>query len=569
MPVHSEYKNNKNYRFYYDTDVNIKSQYDLIVNGSDSVALFLDIAKNLVHPDDIVLKSNNKVEEIKAGKNIEFDRSTGNYKSLVYGYVLYDGVTLVSVIPVINIEDTWRAFLVLPAQNATSKIIGIDIVLSILEAIPIKLVINYEGLALALKESVSGKGIMFTFVEGRKPVHGNVPKVVLDYDFSVDIGRETADGKIDFKERGFVHNVDEGVAIAHYTEELPSVDGLDIYNDVIFATYDKDECYKLGDNVEVGEDESSIMTTAKGVLSNAGNVLKVHNLIEVDKVDLSTGNINISGSVLIKENVIPGFTIQSEGDVIVQGNITDARIFASGNLFVSAGITGGSFNKIEVQGSVYAGFLSNVTVSAQNDVIARQILNSNIIAGNRVIAMDGKGAIIGGNVSAKKGIYAKVLGAVSGTPTVVSVGRDIDSENRIKEILGILKKNREYLEQAKSLLGTEYFRNPKVFLSSLSPDQKDTVRKILLKLAETIKVTKELNEERKSITIESDNLAVSSSISVVDSVFPGTCLHVASSKKLIDKKQVFTEFYHSSEYGIIMERTATVLDESEYNYGQN
>ena len=566
MPMSNENQNN-NFKFYFDTTVDVREKYGLILNGSLDVELFNVMAKNFVVPDDIVLKSNNRLEEVKSGNNVEFDKSTGNYKSLIYGYVHYDGTSVVSIFPIINTEELWRGVLILPAQNNTERIIGIDIVLPLVGEVPVKLNVDYEGLAIALKKSVEGKPIMFTFVEGRKAINGQVPKVVLDYDFKVDIGRETADGKIDFKERGFVHNVNEGVKIAHYEEEIPTVDGLDIYNNIIRATYDKDECYKLGANVEVDSDEISIITTSKGVLSNANNILKVHNIIEVDKVDLTTGNINVIGSVLIKENVIPGFTIESDGDVIVYGNITDARIFASGNLIVSAGITGGSFSKIEVKGSIYAGFLINATVEAKNDVIAGQILNSNVTAHNRVIAMNGKGAIIGGNIFAKKGVYAKVIGSSSGTPSIITVGRDIEAEDRFKTIIGIIKKNRESIEQSKTSLGNEYFRNPKDFISRLAPDKKEIVRNILKKVAELVKETNEINEERKDISRKMEELFVHG-VSVVDTIFAGVSLYIVSIKKTINRKQSFTEFYYSDEYKTILERTVTVLNENEYTAGK-
>lgn len=563
MPIFNENQNDKSFKFYFDTTVDVRNTYGLILNGSLDTELFKTIAKNFVVPEDIVLRSNNRVEEIKSGKNVAFDKSTGNYKSLAYGYVHYDTTSVVSVFPIINIDELWRGVIILPPQNNLSKVVGIDTILSIIGDIPIKLNVNYEGLAIALKQSIEGSPVMFTFVQGRKAINGKVSKVILDYDFKIDIGRETADGKIDFKERGFVHNVDKGVQIAHYDEEVPTIDGLDIYDNVIRATYDKDEFYKLGDNVEVASDNVSIVTTAKGVLSNSNNILNVHNLVEIDKVDLSTGNINISGSVLIKENVLPGFTIQSDGDVIVYGNVTDARIFASGNLIVSAGITGGSFSKIEIKGSIYTGFLSNVTVESKGDIVVGQILNSNVTADNRVIAMNGKGAIIGGHIFAQKGVYAKVIGSSSATPSLITVGRDLESENRLKIITGILKKNREDIEQQKASLGNEYLRNPKEFLTYLPSDKKEIVRNILKKIALLVQETNEVNQERKDITSKIEKLSVHG-VSVVDTIFAGVSLYIVTAKKTIDTKQAYTEFYYSNEYETILERTVTVLNENEY-----
>ena len=104
-----------NYEFYYDNTINTREIYDQIVDiDSKDQNLYEELLKNYVHPGEAVLRSISKREGIKAGKNVKFDKMTGNYRSTEHGYVFYDKLKSVSVIPVINVSDKWRGVMVLP-----------------------------------------------------------------------------------------------------------------------------------------------------------------------------------------------------------------------------------------------------------------------------------------------------------------------------------------------------------------------------------------------------------------------------------------------------------------------
>lgn len=551
-------------QFYFDNTINTKRIYDEILEGKEDQELFHEIAKNLVLPEEIVLRSASRKENVKALKNVQFDRSTGAYKSLVYGYVYYDDMRSVSILPIVNIDEKWRGVIILPPQKEIKNQIGTDELQTVILTIPIKLMVNYEAVSKAVEISVGdNEGIMATFVEGRKPYDGKVAKVIIDYDFSIEAGKETADGKMDFKERRFVHNVDSGVQIAHYEESKPAIDGLDIYGNVMTANFDKDECYRLGKNVAVDGDGIKIISTTKGIISNANGILSVHNVIEIDKVDLSTGNIDVNGTVVIKENVTPGFKIRSEGDIIVNGNIENAHIEALGNLIVSGGIIGGHESKINISGNIYSSFIRNAKVTVKGDIIVNQLINAHISCNNRVIALSGKGTIIGGGISAQNGVHARIIGSASETPTVITVGRDLKNDIIYKDIIGNIKINKEEINKVRALLGNDYFKNPKAFLERISPDKRDVVRGFLKKITKLIQETSALETQKQEMSTIFEKLS-HSTVSSLDGFYSGVTIYISNMKKYIDKKISGTEFYYSKEYFTIMERAPTILDEKEY-----
>ena len=554
-----------NYEYSFDKTIDVREIYNKIVDSEpNNQLLYTELLKNYAVTGEQILKSISKRAGIKAGKNVKFDKMTGIYRSAVFGYVVYDGMNSVSVIPVINVEDKWRGVMVLPPQKELKRQLSSEDIQNLISEIPIRLMVDYDKVAGLVEENLKfNEGVCCVFVEGKKPVDGNVQKVILDYDMSIETGKKSEDGSIDFKERSFIHNIDAGVQIAHFIPEKPAVDGLDIYDEVLEANYDENPCYKIGNNLKVEADGINIKSAIKGILVNNNNTISVSNVIEIEKVDLSTGNIEVDGSVIIKENVTPGFSIKTEGDIKVNGNIEDAKINCGGNLIVSGGIIGGPDSDMHINGKVYASFIRNANLICNGDVIANQIVNSDISCNNRVIVLEGKGVIIGGNVKALNGVWARSIGAISESKTTIIVGRDAEAYALFKNIQTTVKANREEINKYKTLLGSEYFKDPKAFIQRIPENKRETIKAILKKVTNLVKETTELEEKRKQMSEEFEKLS-NSSISSMEGFFPGVTVYISNIRKYITNKISGTEYFYSKELRDISEKAPKTLPPEEY-----
>lgn len=554
-----------NYEYSFDNTVNVREIYEKIVDSEpNNQLLYAELLKNYAITGEQILKSISKRAGIKAGKNVKFDKMTGIYRSSVFGYVVYDGMNSVSVIPVINVADKWRGIMVLPPQKQLKRQLSADDIQNLISEIPIRLMVDYDKVSELVEENLKfNEGVCCVFVEGKKPINGNVQKVILDYDMSIETGKKSEDGSIDFKERSFIHNIDAGVQIAHFIPETPAVDGLDIYDEVLEANYDEDPCYKIGNNLKVEADGINIKSAIKGILVNNNNTISVSNVIEIEKVDLSTGNIEVDGSVIIKENVTPGFSIKTEGDIKVNGNIEDAKINCGGNLIVSGGIIGGPDSDMHINGKVYASFIRNANLISNGDVIANQIVNSDISCNNRVIVLEGKGVIIGGNVKALNGVWARSIGAISESKTTIIVGRDAEAYALFKNIQTTIKANREEISKFKTLLGSEYFKDPKAFIQRIPENKRETIKNILKKVTNLVKETTELEEKRKEMSEEFEKLS-NSSVTSMEGFFPGVTVYISNIRKYITNKISGTEYFYSKELRDISEKAPKILPPEEY-----
>jgi len=110
--------------------------------------------------------------------------------------------------------------------------------------------------------------------------------------------------------------------------------------------------------------------------------LLVENELLIDgDVSLATGDINFSGNIHIRGNVLTGVVVASaKGDVIVDGYVEACQIYAGGSVVMKNGMQGNGKGKIIAGGSVSGKFFERVTIESGMDVHANAIMNSDITA---------------------------------------------------------------------------------------------------------------------------------------------------------------------------------------------
>ncbi len=558
-------KKDDNLKFYFRQDIDIAQIFAKICAEEDDQTLYEEIAINLVYKDDVILKSENKKESPKAGNHVAFDKKTGIYKADTYGFVHYHGNELVEVFPLVYIfPEDWKAVLVLPPQGETKNPILVDKIQATILEIPIKLVIDYDVINGLVQRSVEKNlGGIVTFVEGRKPIHGAARKLVLDYDFSVTAGKETSDGKMDFKERKYINNVEANEIIAHYETEVLPIDGHSIYDAVISAAYNTDTGYKLGKNVSIANDNIRVISNLNGIISHADNTISVNNVTEIETVDLSTGNIEVLGSVIIHQNISDGFSVRAKGDIVVYGNVENAILEAEGNVIISGSIVGG---RVTINGNLYASFITQADVTCHGDVIINKyILKSSINSNGRVICLSEKekGAIIGGTIYAKRGVFAKTLGGNSGAITDIYVARDLSLNKEYHALVDKVKEYKDKIKLIKTTLGADYLRNPRQFLAKLPPNKLEAVKKTLTEFNFLLQETNKLESDRLSLQHKIEQLS-DASVTVMESVFSGTVINIGSIRKEIERNMKGVEFYYARDYHMILEKPPTALNPKEY-----
>ncbi len=193
-----------------------------------------------------------------------------------------------------------------------------------------------EELIKAISE---GTGKSVVVAKGQEPVDGTNDALVPKFknnDHLVEVN-----GRVDFYSIGKIASVEEGELVA---EKVPGDEGKPGINILGAKTNQRrGRKYNLtaGKGTTISEDGLKIYAKTQGRPDIKGWVVNVNEVYEIkNDVDVSTGNIEFVGDVVIKGNIKEGMKVRAGNDVILLGNITGGEIIAGGNVTVKNNIIG-------------------------------------------------------------------------------------------------------------------------------------------------------------------------------------------------------------------------------------
>jgi uncharacterized protein (DUF342 family) len=275
---------------------------------------------------------------------------------------------------------------------------------------------------LVEKQLLEENPMEVTIAKGRKSKEGKDGYLEFKFDMSAkpQFIADPKDGDaIDYKNSMQVTLVEVGDILAVAVPPTDGEPGEDVRGNPIEAKSGAKAKYFLGEGLE--EKDGNIIVTAPGTPSVQEDVLMVHrSYILQGDVDLSTGNINFPGTVIIHGNVTDGFEVISEENVVINGIVSGANIKAKGYIKCAGGIQGKEKSDIIAGSFVAATFLNAASIITEGDVvITKDVLHSSV---NCLGELRTGGSIIGGTVTAFKGVECGGdLGSESGVKTTINI----------------------------------------------------------------------------------------------------------------------------------------------------
>ncbi|MEK4851609.1 FapA family protein [Paenibacillus sp. FSL H7-0756] len=307
---------------------------------------------------------------------------------------------------------------------------------------------------------------------GQPAVNGKDGRVVLTVDMEEDRKPlEKEDGKVDYKELVRLHNVRKGQLIAKVIPAENGVSGKMVTGEELPFRAGKEAHFKVGKNVVVDQEETSMYSAIDGLvtLTDKGKI-NVFPVYEINgDVDYSTGNIDFVGTVVIRGNVLTGFTVKSAGDIRVVGGVEGAELISGGSIEITGGIIGYNKGHVSAGKNVKVSFIQEGNVVAGEDIIVSQsIMHSSIRAGHDVLCNGAKGLIVGGIVQAGERVIARTIGNTMSTATAIEVGVVPELRNEINELRQELRQLLENEDKTNKAL---YLLNQLANNGQLSPDK--------------------------------------------------------------------------------------------------
>ena len=170
-----------------------------------------------------------------------------------------------------------------------------------------------------------------------------------------------------------------------------------------------------------------------------GRVDVVNGAVEVSNcylikgdADLSVGDVDFDGFVLIKGNVISDLTIKASGSIEVYGFVEGARLIAGRDITLRSGIQGNDKGVLEAGGDVTAKYIERTKVQAGGNITVDSMINCRAESGGIITANGKHGSIIGGTVKAQNSILARNIGSEASSRTDVEVGIPIAKMTRLE-----------------------------------------------------------------------------------------------------------------------------------------
>ncbi len=400
--------------------------------------------------------------------------------------------------------------------------------------------------------------------EGTRSVNGADAKVM--YHFDVDRSRITLkekDGRVDFKELNLVQNVVEGQVLARKSDPEAGKNGRTVTGKSLPAKDGKDRELGVGKNVKLSKDGKTAISEINGqvlVINGKINVEPIH-VVQGD-VNLRSGNIFFLGTVIVKGSVEDGFSVKAAGNIEIMGSVGKCDLDAEGDIIVHQGITGRSAGTITCGHSLWAKYIENALVTAGEMVVVSDgIINSRVDANRGILCKGKRASIVGGHLRAAEFIGAKALGSVAGSETILEVGYDPKSKERIT---AIGKRKAELEKQLDEInLNLNTLANVKRVKKQLPEEKEQYLLELSAKRTEIVGELKKIVQESQEIQTYLDSLKTVGKVSASGKVFPGVKIFIKEAA--LEVRNEFKAVTFLQEGGIVK---VTKYDEPEDAYSR-
>ena len=336
-----------------------------------------------------------------------------------------------------------------------------------------------------------------------------------------------ARGKVDFKRMRLGNIVESGELIAEIVPPTSGQDGFDVTGNVLLATPGADTDVSLTPDIGISPTcEREVIALKNGVLKKDYTIDEI-NFIKGD-VDYNTGNISYSQSLVITGDVKSGFAVYSGENIEIRGCVEDGTVVADGDVLIKQGFLGTGKGLVKGK-NVTIGHVKQQKVLASGDIyVGGEVIHGDLQAGGFIKMLSVRGIVMGGILTAGKGIEVVNAGNARNIKTEIRVGYSEEVADIDKEIVRF-DDNIEKAEAAKRI----------ITVAGEFKELSDEKKKLLEKLKYT---QKQLNLEKHSLKTRKINIIdellerEKPYVKIVHTIFPNTTVQVGYLKQVIEKE---------------------------------
>lgn len=300
----------------------------------------------------------------------------------------------------------------------------------------------------ALEPGQELSDIQLIVVEGKLPEHGVDGYIKFHKSFEnkpVFVPEEEDKNKVDFKNSMHINTVAEGEFLCEIMAPTYGETGADIFANSLSPRRGSPLVVDPGDGVDLREG-NKFYALRFGRPSLNLNRVSVDNILEIDgDVNLETGNIKYSGPVVIQGDVLEGFEVHSDSEILINGVVEDALIHSKKKITVTGAIQGKGNCRLRCDGDIVLRYASNADIQARGEIkVTKDLIHCNVNSLSSVSLE--RGSVIGGEIISAVEVKAQFFGAENNPKTVIKIGYNYEVEQLIKAETDIISKCWELVE---------------------------------------------------------------------------------------------------------------------------
>ena len=394
----------------------------------------------------------------------------------------------------------------------------------------------------ALTELIDEKkyGVETLVAHGTEPVDGK--DGYYDYNFNCNFDKKPLmrpDGTVDYWSVKSIESVVQDQVIAEYHPCVEGIDGKTVTGKPIPAKRGREQLPLKGKGFE-RRDDNTYVALMSGKIETQNErivILPVHELS--GNADLSSGNIDFHGDVVIHGGVESGVIVKASGTITVDGLVEACTLEAGKDIILRSGMLGGNKSSVKTKGNITAKFFEFTSIECAGDIRADVLMDCQVQCLGKIIMNGKRGSIIGGQIHGVRGIEVTTLGNDAEKKTVIMAGASPEGYAKLRQLEKTIQELSQGLAQVE-----EGLRKFEELEKARGVSYKDDPRRVTLlrvKIRDTATLANS-KEEAKQLR----NLIESASgacVTVLRETYPGVVIQIEDTKLLVQNYVKSAEFY--------------------------
>lgn len=436
-------------------------------------------------------------------------------------------------------EDKMSASILVGSPAGGGKDISFEELRDRLEQMGIEYGVDEDKLKEIVENELYNQ--VFLFAEGKPAADGKNGKIKDFFPRHKEVKFASKENdSIDFKSTNYIHNVKAGEIVCELTPPEPPEDGVDIFGNTVYGKTGVMPPIPQGKNVVYNEEKDKLITACEGNLSFRTGRFHVEKILNIGgNVDNSVGNIDFTGSVSVKGDVLEGFTVKAKGDITVMGIVEGATLIAGGSITLYKGMRGMKSGCLESSGDITAKFLEDCRIYAKGNIQAEYIINSEVSCGNNLTLNGRRAAFIGGVCSVYNVMDVKTVGAMSQITTLVTLGV---TPQLLEEVESLKKEIADITAQLDECRKNINYLNTRQKAGSITPKQTEKLNELKIWLPVNTMKQKKMKDQMQNLT--SRLKEVKKSRLLAREVYGGTIISIGDSRLVISRKEENCSYYY-------------------------